>query len=235
MDDPAARLTEVHDATTRYLRTLDGLTSTALAEPSLLPGWTRGYVVAHLARHAYGFAAALEGLLRAEPQPVYTSREEREAGIAETAGFGFEELRETSFDACGRWRQAAEAATGRRGVVSLFPEGPRLTVVEAVESRWREVEVHHADLDLGYGRLDWPESFVDAVFNTVVDDRQDGPPMMLRTPDGDVLVGSGYGPVVSGSRRDLAWWLLGRGRGDGLTCDAELPTLGPWTRRTPAR
>ncbi|MBD8869362.1 maleylpyruvate isomerase family mycothiol-dependent enzyme [Nocardioides donggukensis] len=234
MDDPQPDLTEVYDATTRYLRTLDGLTSESLAEPSLLPGWSRAHVVAHLARHALGFTRALDGARRSAPVPVYDSPEAREAGIEETAALPADDLREFSLDACGRWRDAAEHAPDPDAVLELFPGGRRLTAAASVGMRLFEVEIHHADLGCDYGPGDWPDAFLDRAFNTVVDDRQDGPSMMLRTPDGDVLIGSGYGPAVTGSRADLTWWLLGRGEGRGLTTDGELPTLGPWTRRTPA-
>ena len=35
-------------------------------------------------------------------------------------------------------------------------------VAELPFRRWREVEIHHVDLDLGYGWDDWPEAYVDA-------------------------------------------------------------------------
>jgi maleylpyruvate isomerase len=42
-------------------------------------------------------------------------------------------------------------------------------------------------------------------------------------------------PVVEGTAADLGWWLVGRGRGEGLTnATGDLPRLGPWGR-TPAR
>src|SRR5688572_24297077 len=71
MTVPTTRLAAVHDATTRYLQTLDGLTSEQLAEPSPLPGWTRAHVVAHLAQHALGTTRALTGLSSGERLPVY--------------------------------------------------------------------------------------------------------------------------------------------------------------------
>ena len=37
--------------------------------------------------------------------------------------------------------------------------------------RHREVDIHHADLDAGYGPADWPEDFLDEMFDRVVRDR----------------------------------------------------------------
>ena len=94
--------------------------------------------------------------------------------------------------------------------------------------RHREVEIHHADLGAGYGPGHWPEEFLDEMFDRAVHDRSDGPGALLRTPEGETRLGVGDGPVVSGSRVDLTWWLLGRGNGEGLTADPHLPELGAW-------
>src|SRR6476619_2232248 len=106
MTDPTTRLAEVNRATSRYLQTLDGLTSEQLADASLLPGWTRAHVVAHLARHALGTTRALHGLASGQRLPVYDSQERRNADIDDTAALDDGELRELSFAACDRWKEA---------------------------------------------------------------------------------------------------------------------------------
>jgi hypothetical protein len=56
------------------------------------------------------------------------------------------------------------------------------------------------------------------------------PSMVLSSTDveGRWTFGEGDGPQVVGSAGDLAWWLVGRGGGHGLTSSAALPTLGRW-------
>jgi maleylpyruvate isomerase len=224
MTDPTTRLAAVYDATTRYLQDLDGLDSGRLAEPSPLPGWTRAHVVAHLAQHALGTARALTGLSQGERLPVYDSTERRNADIESTAALSTEELRELSFDACDRWKGAIEAVTDWESVMERTPGGPSFTAAECIDMRWREVEIHHADLDVGYTATDWPPAFTAYLLGYLVRDRADHD-LTLRTPARELPVGHG-GPVVEGSEADLAWWLLGRGRGEGLS--GEVPTLGPW-------
>jgi maleylpyruvate isomerase len=51
---PEAALAELAVATTHLLRSVEGLSDTAAREPSLLPGWTCGHVLSHLARNAEG-------------------------------------------------------------------------------------------------------------------------------------------------------------------------------------
>ena len=47
-------------------------------------------------------------------------------------------------------------ATGRGRVVS----GDEFPLWRILVSRWREVEIHHVDLGLGYRPADWPAGFV---------------------------------------------------------------------------
>ena len=56
----------LQEATRRLVRAVDGLDDNAYAEPSGLPGWTRGHVLAHLTLNAEGLAAALSGIVDRE-------------------------------------------------------------------------------------------------------------------------------------------------------------------------
>lgn len=224
------------DATSRYLATVASLTDGELAGPSLLPGWTRGHVVAHVALNAQGMARALRGMRTGEPVPVYDSREAREADIEERAGGSAEELASLSQLAC--LRLAGELRLMKAlGDVDLVPGGPTLTTAGLVDARWREVEVHHADLGLAYSPADWPVPFAAHLLHTAAEDRgAEGVALTLHARDlGEtVLVGPG-GHGVAGAAAALAWWLVGRGDGADLAVTRPLPTLGPWTRRTPER
>ncbi len=57
------------------------------------------------------------------------------------------------------------------------------------------------------------------------------PSMVLSATDVEALwkFGVGQGPEIHGTVGDLAYWLVGRGGGRGLTCSAgALPTIGRW-------
>jgi maleylpyruvate isomerase len=99
--------------------------------------------------------------------------------------------------------------------------------------RRAEVEIHHGDLGTGYEPSTWPTDFS----SHLVKQRQDelaqagGPSMVLSSTDVSGLwkFGEGQGPEIHGTVGDLAWWLVGRGDGQGLTCSSgELPVLGRW-------
>ncbi len=228
-------LAHVHDATQTLVQTVDGLTDSQWSEPSLLPGWTRAHVVAHLALNAEALAAAVDSLRTDRVLPMYPSNEIRDADIAELGGGRIEPLRERFFASCSVWQEAMEEVDPDRlgTLVDRVPGGPSFPASEVVDMRWREVEIHHADLGAGYTQADWTAAFADYLLAVAAWDRGADHDLLLRTPVGDAAVGAGTGPVINGSVADLAWWLVGRGAAGGLSGD--LPTLGPWTRRTTAR
>src|SRR5436189_1603175 len=67
-------------------RAVDALGSDELAAPSLLPGWTRAHVVAHVALNGDALAGVLDAVLREEPVAMYESNEKRASDIDELAG-----------------------------------------------------------------------------------------------------------------------------------------------------
>ncbi|QZY30653.1 maleylpyruvate isomerase family mycothiol-dependent enzyme [Nocardioides coralli] len=226
----------VQDATARYLQVLDSLTDTGRAAPSVLPGWDRGHVVAHLARQGLATAAALDEVRRGQDPVLYASPSQREDDIETLAAAPLDELRAATLEAAGRCHRAIEAAlhhdpaalAGRR--VTVFPGSDRaMDVTELVRTRWREVEIHHADLDGGYGPADWPDDFTDHLLEVVVADRAPECDLLLVTPTRDVVVGAAGGLRVEGTAAGLAWWLLGRPAVPELT--GRLPQLSPWVRR----
>lgn len=218
-------LTHVYDATDALLRTVDRFTPEDFGAPSLLPGWSRAHVVGHLALNAVGFARAIDGARHGRPVPVYDSAEIRESDINEAATMEVGALREFLFSASGQWREATQGITDWHCTFERTPGGPELTIGAAVKARWREVEIHHADLGVGYLPQNWSPAFTHFVFDNVVESRRTQVDVTLETIADRIDLGQG-GTVVRGARHDLAWWLLGRGSGEGLVGD--LPTLGPW-------
>ena len=79
--DPLLLMGEVDAATSRLLRTAASFDTADLAAASLLPGWTRGHVLAHLARNADGFVNLLTAARTGEALPMYASLEARTADI----------------------------------------------------------------------------------------------------------------------------------------------------------
>ena len=71
-------------ATTRYLQALTVLDDESVRRPSLLPGWSRAHVVAHLSRNADAFTRVLGQVAAGEPASMYVSADARDAEIEDT-------------------------------------------------------------------------------------------------------------------------------------------------------
>src|SRR3954449_7312410 len=82
--EPTSRLiAELPSANRRLLDTVTHLPDDAVLRPSLLPGWTVGHVLTHLARNADALVNLCDWAQTGVRKPMYASLEAREADIAE--------------------------------------------------------------------------------------------------------------------------------------------------------
>ncbi|MEH0582502.1 MULTISPECIES: maleylpyruvate isomerase family mycothiol-dependent enzyme [Streptomyces] len=227
MIDHAHDLESVRDATERLLTAVAKLDNASVTESSRLPGWSRGHVLAHLARNADALVNVLEG------RPMYADAHVRDADIERDAPRPLDvqltDVRESAarFQATGAapadWSRTVEL---RNGVVDLATRVPF--------RRWAEVELHHVDLGVGYELEDLPEEFTGRETEFLAErfaGHPDVPP--TRLTDGTRAWRTGREAeepevTVSGSPADLLGWLAGRRDGSALTVDGgPLPALPP--------
>ena len=242
MDDEARRwMARIGEATDRLLASASALTDTGVREPSLLPGWTRGHVLAHIARNADGLGNLLRWARTGTETPMYASREARQSDIEAGAGRSAAGLAaDVQATAIAFAAEAASLPDGAWAAQVQGLTGPPIPARRVLDWRLREVEIHHVDLAAGYRPGDWPEEFVAASLPGVAAEfagREDAPPCLLQ-PDGP---GSGpfrIGPeqpgpppaIVQGAPASLLAWLIGRDDGSGLRVPggAPPPALPPW-------
>lgn len=222
----------LESATRRLVRTVDAMADFQFAEPSLLPGWSRGHVVAHLVLNAEGLAGALEGVREEQAVPMYASQEARDSDIEKLSAADPAVLRDRLLASTFAIRDGVDELPENlyAARIERTPESDRsFTAGRVGEMRLREVEIHHADLDLAYTWAEWPSDFT----VLLLDNRgtvHDGPPFTAHAVDlgRSWSFGEG-GPTVSGPAPLLAWWATGRDPGDGLTSDdGELPKMEAW-------
>ncbi|BCB83456.1 maleylpyruvate isomerase family mycothiol-dependent enzyme [Phytohabitans suffuscus] len=236
--DPLVLLPELDRATDRLLRTAAALDGAAVAGPSLLPGWTRGHVLTHLARNADSYLNLLTWARTGVRTPGYPSAEAREAGIRDGAARPLaeqlEDLRAASARLAGA---AAEMPADAWGALVERTGGRKAPAATCVWGRLREVEVHHVDLDAGYKAGDWPDAFSQHLLREVVSDLSSASgvtPLVLRPTEleHDLTIGQVEQdtPVVAGPAYELAAWLAGRSSGVDLDAAPEgpLPTPPAW-------
>jgi uncharacterized protein (TIGR03083 family) len=213
MRDLRTTLAWVAEGTALCRRAIDGLDEAAYGGPSLLPGWTRKHVVAHLA----GNAAAIGNLLRwartGEPTPMYRSAEQRDADIESGARLPGERVT-AWFERSARALDVALAAMTdehwRARVVTA--QGRTVPASETPWMRSREVMVHAVDLGTGVSFADLPVEFLTA----------------LRA---DILARRGRDavPPVWGDPAQVTAYLAGRPHAGVTTADGSpAAPLPPW-------
>ncbi|MGD9995293.1 MAG: maleylpyruvate isomerase N-terminal domain-containing protein [Ilumatobacteraceae bacterium] len=142
------------------LAALDDLSDADARRPSLLPGWSVGHVVTHLARNADSFVVVFAGAERGEVVPQYPSAEARnsdiEAGASRPAHELVDDLRRAIWRLESAWASASLVAW------EGFGQGfaGRIATRDVPFRRWGETVVHHADLGLEYTPADWPADWV---------------------------------------------------------------------------
>jgi maleylpyruvate isomerase len=241
MNEPSHSLDRLAAATGRLLATATALSDAQAREPSLLPGWTRGHVLSHIARNADGMVNLLSWARTGTETPMYVSAERRSADIEAGAGRPAADLAADVRDSAARFAAEAAAMPGDAWTVQVRAlRGPGFPALGVLDRRLSEVEIHHVDLAAGYAPSDWPADFVAGVLPRVAGSfagrgdtprcavRADGPPrqQFLIGPDqaGQPRV------IVHGQPADLLAWLTGRSDGTTLTVapGGPLPALPAW-------
>ncbi|MEO3752925.1 maleylpyruvate isomerase family mycothiol-dependent enzyme [Streptomyces sp. B6B3] len=231
---PTTDLAALGEATARLLAAVDTLDDAAVGQPSALPGWTRGHVLAHLSRNADALVNVLTG------RPMYPSEEARDADIERDAPRPAAAHRADLRDSAARLRAtAAELTDERWGAVVTFRNGVTDVAASIPLRRWIEVELHHLDLALGLTVAGLPGAFLDRALGYLAArfaGHPDVRPLELRAEDGRHWR-TGADPdesragvvVVVGTPAALVGWLSGRTAGGGLstTGGESLPALPP--------
>ncbi|MFG3113891.1 maleylpyruvate isomerase family mycothiol-dependent enzyme [Streptomyces sp. NPDC048197] len=232
----------VREATDRLLISLGKLDDAAIGEPSLLPGWTRGHVLAHLARNADALVNLLTWARTDVRTPMYAGAEARDADIERDADRSLEAHLTDLKESAARFDAAVDALPEAR---RAFEVEMRNGVVERADRlplrRLAEVELHHLDLGVGHTLDQLSPAFIDGelAFLTTIKfaGHPDLPALEIRTDDGRhwrtgrATTGAGEEAapvVVSGSATALVGWLTGRG--DGTELDGHgsaLPVVPP--------
>ncbi|MFE7587543.1 maleylpyruvate isomerase family mycothiol-dependent enzyme [Streptomyces gardneri] len=228
MIDHERDLASVKAATDRLLDAAASWDNAATAEPSRLPGWTRGHVLAHIARNADALVNVLQG------RPMYADAATRDADIERDAArplaAHLADLRESGdgFQTAGAepadWSRTVELRNGVTDSASRIPF-----------RRWVEVALHHVDLGVGYELEDLPEEFVQREIDFLTE-RFTGhatvPPTRIVATEGSGTwtTGSPEGAevTVTGPAPELLGWLAGRRDGSALKTEGgPLPALPP--------
>lgn len=215
----------------RLIESASALSDDQMREPSLLPGWSRGHVLTHVARNGDSFVNLFTWAETGRETPQYPSAEARGADIEAGAGRSAEELTSDLASSAKTFFARARALPEQAWLAEVRPRrGLAHPAWFVLNRRLFEVEVHHADLGLAYGPPNWPDWFVcDELYRVtgqytqdpacptaVLNDSNSGRQYFLRTSDASptAVTGPGYA---------LLAWLIGRENDGELTVDPAGP------------
>lgn len=179
--------------------------------PSLLPGWTRKHVAAHLALNAQALGNLVYWARTGEERPMYSSPEQRNADIEANASRSADDLL-SWFDSSAReLAEAMATLTDEQWQTQvLTAQGRAVPATEIPWMRSREVMIHAVDLGTGVTFADLPADFLEEL---CVD---------IRAKRGDV-------PEVHGPLPQVAAYLAGRPYESVTTADGvPAEPLPPW-------
>jgi maleylpyruvate isomerase len=227
MMDHERDLAFLRDATDRLLDAAARMDNASVTQPSRLPGWTRGHVLAHIARNADALVNVLQG------RPMYESPAVRDADIERDAPRPLDVQLADVRDSAARFQEAAAAPADWSRTVTLR-NGITDSASRLPFRRWVEVELHHVDLGAGYELEDPPAEFTERE-TAFLAERFLGhaavPPTLVT--DGTHTWRTGREAdepevTVTGDPANLLGWLSGRRDGSALAVSGgPLPQLPP--------
>ena len=230
------------EGTRRFIALTDRLTDEELAAASLLEGWTRAHVVAHVALNAEALGRLVHWAATGEETPMYRDSAQRVADIENLHPRPATELRHR-LKAESERLTASLAALSRDGWNSEVRtrQGRPIPALEIPWMRVREVWMHAVDLGRGMHCSAFPPRLATVLLGEVTQwlGAMDGCPSLalVATDSSDAFAMGVAGEEASrvrGSTAELLAWATGRSLGESLiaetnTCHAvALPQLPPW-------
>ena len=226
-------LLQARRGTAFFARKLNELTDAELDGDSLLPGWTRRHVVAHVGYNARAVSRLVEWAATGVETPMYPSVEVRNYEIDFGATLSPIALRNL-FDHSAvhlnvEWRDLP-ADSWHHKVKTV--QGRTVPAEETVWMRTREVWVHAVDLDNGATFKDIPAPVLERLLKDITD------AWHARGTDKDLVVqvdgtALSFGDttaasptIVSGPLAAIAQWATGRGT-DGTTAQHDGGSVTP--------
>ena len=226
---PNVILRRIVQATDQLIATAAALGDDDMRADSLLPGWTRGHVLTHLARNADGGTRLLTWARTGRPAQEYPSLAARatqiEAGADRGAADLVADVRTAAERFVAEYRRMPTSAWRRTVRWTAGQERPAARIADA---RLCEVLVHHVDLRAGFTPDDWPAEFVLREIGLVVAafrGRADAPAVRLYAEDAGAWYDIASGAetvVVRGPRAALLAWLMGRSAGESVTAEGRM-------------
>lgn len=216
-----AELLEARRGTAYFARQLAGLRDAELDHATLLPGWTRRHLIAHVSYNARALSRLVEGAHSGLPAPMYSSKTQRSREIELGATQAPPALRNlfhhSAIHLSVAWRDLPDDRWDARVRTALGRDVP---VSETVWMRSREVWLHALDFDHDAHPSELPVEVRRRLLRDIAGAwaaREPAPNLTLVLTDTDDRLGPANGHQVVGTSVGLLLWAAGRHKdlGDG--------------------
>lgn len=167
--DLSERLLIARRGTAYFSQRLAELTDEELGGDTLLDGWTRRHLVAHVGYNAAALCRLMDWAATGVETPMYESTQQRGREIAEGATLSPAALRNLYSHTVARldekWRHLPQSAWNSEVRTA---QGRLVPASETAWMRTREVWIHAVDLDNGGRFGDFPDVVLDSLLTDIV-------------------------------------------------------------------
>ncbi|WAM11888.1 maleylpyruvate isomerase family mycothiol-dependent enzyme [Rhodococcus sp. JS3073] len=229
--DVSERLLIARRGTAYFAQRLAEVSDSDLDGETLLSGWSRRHLVAHVGYNAAALCRLLDWAASGVQTPMYASAEQRGREIAEGATLSAAALRNLFDHTVARldekWRTLPASAWDAQVRTA---QGRTVPASETAWMRTREVWIHAVDLGNGGRFGDFPDIVLESLLTDIVGmwQKKDLGAGLILTVDGGepVAVQTDSPPTekVSGHLAAVVRWAAGRGTvGVGIEGDLQEP------------
>lgn len=227
--------------TRAFLDAVLALPDPSFAGPSLLPGWTRGHVVTHVARNAEALGRLVSWARTGVEAAMYPDDTTRDSDIAVGAVRAADQQRADVVATAAALGESLAAMAGPDwGATVRTRQGQSMAATLLPWLRVRELWLHAVDLDTGVDLATAPGALLtELVADLAATLSRDPacPSLLLVADDGSAPTPLGGvdtpATTVTGTPAHLVLWLSGRSDGaalavDGTVGSTALPVLPRW-------
>jgi len=234
-------LATVRLGTSYFRRALSRLSDDDFDGPSLLPGWSRRHLVAHVGYNARAVARLVTWAATGAETPMYSSPQARQEEIELGATQRPDALRSlcehAAIELDVRWRDLPDERWAEKVMTA---QGRTVPVSETLWMRTREVWLHAVDLGVGERIAEIPEGVLERLLGDIVGmwekrDVLDGLALRAYRVDGSLTtfgVDADAEATLSGPLSSVVAWASGRDRAtttaSSLTWSGDVRVAPKW-------
>ncbi|HZX03332.1 maleylpyruvate isomerase family mycothiol-dependent enzyme [Kribbella sp.] len=218
-------LNDVHAIADELLALTADLDDATARGNSVLPGWSRGHVITHVAYFSEAMTRQVDEALQGRLVEVYDGgRPARDAAIEAGADRPAAELKAHLNQAVTTLLASWDKVSPTDWPLPILHRNSNLSA--GLQATWRELTIHTSDLDLGITPATWSDDFCLHLLDFLRPRTPDNTHLILRSPATTWESGTGQTVTLEGPLQALTAWYAGRPTPTPIT--GPTPQLLPW-------